>query len=397
MKRVYVKYCKYFLLSLLIIMIGSLTACGQQKTASEPQSEPVPESGPVSESSSASETEPAPDSKTTNASTFPINSILYFNDDKGSAELIQYFEDGNVPKEANALYDQEGGNPEITITDAETIKELYKYLGMIKVDGETDMGLTDGYHHVQFKLADDHYIYYSFEGTDIWRYGGKNYSISNSNKLFGLIKELTAENAFPVESEITETPAVQQDEAQDADQGQEPSQSQEPNQSQDQDQSQAPDDNTSLYQETTSGNIQIEYPSDWEAQSIGDKIVMSKDGTENYPFFSVEEIGWVGSPGTFVTNQMDTFTSKYQNRVAMPPEASGMEVDGMKLAGFTAKYSSYDGSATITRLEYVEVIDDITYHFVCEYVSDAYGDQHEDETTYFEFMHAIESMKIKAE
>lgn len=379
MKKVYVKYGKYLLLGLLVMMTGSLAACGQKETT--PESEP----GSASVSEPVSASEPASASNITNASTFPINSILYFNDDKGSAELIQYFEDRNVPEEVNALYDQEGGNPEITITDAETIKELYKYLGMVKVDGETDMGLTDGYHHVQFKLADDRYIYYSFEGTDIWRYGGKNYSISNSDKLFGLIKELTAENSFPEESEIEETPAAQQDEDQNQDQYQV------------QDQSQDPDDNTSLYQEATSGNIQIEYPSDWEAQTSGDKIIMSKDGSENYPFFSVEEIGWVGSPGTFVTNQMDAFTTKYQNRVAMPPEASGMEVAGMKLAGFTTKYSSYDGSATITRLEYVEVIDDITYHFVCEYVSDAYGDQHEDETTYFEFMHAIESMKIKAE
>ena len=347
MKRVYVKHCKYLFLVLFVMMVGSLSACGQKKTESEP--------------------EPEPESKTTNASEFPVNSILYFNDDEGSAELIQYFKDGNVPEESNALYDQMGSNPEITITDAETIKELYKYLGMVKVDGETNESITDCYHYVQFKLKDDHYIYYSFEGENIWSYGGKNYSISNSGKLFGLIKELTDENVFPEEPEIEETPTVQQD------------------------------DNGSLYQEVIAGNILIEYPSGWKAQSSGEKIVMSKDGTENYPFFSVEEIGWVGSPGTFVTNQMDAFKTKYQNRVAMPPEASGMEMAGMKLAGFTANYSSYDGSATITRHEYVEVIDDITYHFVCEYVSSAYGDQHEDETTYFEFIHAIESMKIKEE
>ena len=344
MKRVYVKHCKYLFLVLFVMMVGSLSACGQKKTESEP--------------------EPEPESKTTNASEFPVNSILYFNDDEGSAELIQYFKDGNVPEEANALYDQMGSNPEITITDAETIKELYKYLGMVKVDGETNESITDCYHYVQFKLKDDHYIYYSFEGENIWSYGGKNYSISNSDKLFGLMEELTDE--YVQSQEIEETTTEQSDDG-------------------------------SLYQEVISGNILIEYPSGWTAQSSGEKIIMSKDGTENYPFFSVEEIGWVGSPGAFVTNQMEAFETKYQNRVAMPPEASGIEVAGMKLAGFTATYSSYDGSATITRQEYVEVIDDITYHFVCEYVSSAYGDQHEDETTYFEFMHAIESMKIKAE
>lgn len=175
MKRVYVKYCKYFLLSLLVMVTGSLAACGQQKTESEP--------------------EPESESKTTNTTVFPVNSILYFNDDEGSAELIQYFQNGNVPEEANVLYDQMGSNPEITITDAETIKELYKYLGMVKVDGETNESITDCYHYVEFKLADDHYIYYSFEGENIWSYGGKNYNISNSGKLFDLIKELTDEYA----------------------------------------------------------------------------------------------------------------------------------------------------------------------------------------------------------
>ena len=175
LKRVYVKYCKYFLLSLLVMVTGSLAACGQQKTESEP--------------------EPESESKTTNTTVFPVNSILYFNDDEGSAELIQYFQDGNVPEEANVLYDQMGSNPEITITDAETIKELYKYLGMVKVDGETNESITDCYHYVEFKLADDHYIYYSFEGENLWSYGGKNYSISNSGKLFDLIKELTDEYA----------------------------------------------------------------------------------------------------------------------------------------------------------------------------------------------------------
>ena len=71
----------------------------------------------------------------------------------GSAELIQYFKNGNVPEEANALYDQMGSNPEITITDAETIKELYKYLGMVKVDGETNESITDCYHYVHGSLT----------------------------------------------------------------------------------------------------------------------------------------------------------------------------------------------------------------------------------------------------
>lgn len=154
-------------------------------------------------------------------------------------------------------------------------------------------------------------------------------------------------------------------------------------------------DSGDTYNEAVHGNMMIEYPAGWITEKYEYMIYVSKDGSGNPPFFFVEEIGWVESPGNFVTSQMNAFSDKYSNRVARQPEAATMEAAGMKLAGFTALYSSEDGTATITHHDYIEVIDDITYHFVCEYVSSASGGQHEDETTYFEFMHAIESFKVK--
>ena len=70
------KYCKHLNLMLLVLMMGLLAACGP--------SEPKEETG----------------------SGIPADSILFYNDDEGSAELIRYFEEGNVPEEANILYDQ---------------------------------------------------------------------------------------------------------------------------------------------------------------------------------------------------------------------------------------------------------------------------------------------------
>ena len=331
------KYCKHLILMLLVLMMGLFAACGQ--------SEPKEETGSGSLG-------------------IPADSILLYNDDEGSAELIEYFAEGNVPEEANILYDQMGSNPDITITDADTIKELFDRLSKVEVVRETNESITDCYHHVQFKLGDDDYIYYSFEGSEIWCSGTKRCSINDNADLFGYMRDLTDEYLASGMGTTTETTGQSGD---------------------------------GLYQKAVFDTILIEYPSGWKAEDHNSTIVMSKDGTENPPFFSVEEIGWVESPGTFLTNQMNAFKNKYGNQMAMPPESTTMEVAGMKLAGFTAQYSSYDGTATITRLEYVEVIDDITYHFVCEYVSSASGDQHEDETTYFEFMNAIESMKIKSE
>ena len=163
---------KYLIMGLILVLtLGMFAACGK------------------------AEPEPEPEPKIEDTGDIPSDSILYFNDDEGSAELIKFFEDGNVPSEVTAMYDQMGSNPEITVTDPETIQQLYKYLSQIRVKKETYESITDCYHYIQFKLADDKYIHYSFEGTDIWCYNGKNYSIENSGAMFGLIKQLTEEAA----------------------------------------------------------------------------------------------------------------------------------------------------------------------------------------------------------
>ena len=165
------KLSKQFIFVLMVLTIGLLTAC---KNTS-----PKVEENPESTAQIISEV--------------AEKSLLCFNDDEGSAKLIQYFESGNVPEEATFLYDQMGSNPEITITDPEKIQELYQLLKSVTVIGETNESITDCYHYIQFKLAEDCYVHYSFEGSDIWCYGEQNYSIDNSKKLFAFMNELTDE------------------------------------------------------------------------------------------------------------------------------------------------------------------------------------------------------------
>ena len=120
-------------------------------------------------------------------------SILKFNDDEGSKELVKAFEEGKAPKEVRAMYDQMGSNPEIVITDEETIKKLYDYLSLIEIEGETNESITDCYHYISFAVSDSLSVSYSFEGTEIWRYNNKGYKIKNSGKMFSLIESLTDE------------------------------------------------------------------------------------------------------------------------------------------------------------------------------------------------------------
>ena len=124
----------------------------------------------------------------------PANSILTYNSNEGSAKLIACFESGNLPEEVSFLYDQMGANPVITTRDEDVIRNLYDLLKSVEVTGETQMSITDCYHHIQFKLAEDHYILYRFEGSEIWCCGDKNYSLSNSRELFNTMQKLTDES-----------------------------------------------------------------------------------------------------------------------------------------------------------------------------------------------------------
>lgn len=141
-------------------------------------------------------------------------------------------------------------------------------------------------------------------------------------------------------------------------------------------------------------SFSVQYAAGWCAEDRSGALLLSKDGTENPPFITAEELGWVAVPEKFVPARMDLFKETYQNRMAQPPVDSTLELAGRSYIGFTAKYSAVDGSATITRQEYVTVMDDIAYFLACEYVSGAYGDLHEDETTYFEFMNALETFTV---
>lgn len=160
---------KVVIISLAMTMIMS-TACKKTKQQSEDTTKPTVTSTSVQGVSN--------------------NSILYFNNDEGSLELIQFFSDGKTPSEVNFLYDQMGSNPDITITDPHEIQKMYELLSKVEVVGETQMSVTDSYHYIQFKLADDLYIHYQFEG-DMLVYKEKNYELKNTKELFNYMLELT--------------------------------------------------------------------------------------------------------------------------------------------------------------------------------------------------------------
>ncbi|MBQ6395467.1 MAG: hypothetical protein IJH87_03900, partial [Atopobiaceae bacterium] len=91
--------------------------------------------------------------------------ILEFCDDDGTRQLVSDMESGRIPLSCNVLFDQGGGLPDVTITDPETITEIYELLSGVSVGLESPMSITDSYHHVIFTLQDGTTVGWGFEGT----------------------------------------------------------------------------------------------------------------------------------------------------------------------------------------------------------------------------------------
>ena len=82
----------------------------------------------------------------------PEKSILWFQDNEGAKKIMEDMNNGNIPKECNVLYDEMGSRPEVTVTDAGTITDLYNRLALMSVGEKSNMSITDSYHHIRFTL-----------------------------------------------------------------------------------------------------------------------------------------------------------------------------------------------------------------------------------------------------
>ncbi len=78
-------------------------------------------------------------STTTMESCIPEKSIFWFQDNEGAKKLMEDMNDGKIPSACNVLYDEMGSRPEVTVTDAETITDLYNRLTLMSVGEKSDM------------------------------------------------------------------------------------------------------------------------------------------------------------------------------------------------------------------------------------------------------------------
>ena len=160
---------------LLIIMLCSiLMASCAVKQDSEPSPEPVP----------------APGGGTEQTGDIPSDSILYFQNDEGAAKLMKDLEEGKIPSECRAMYDEMGSRPEVVMTDPDQITEAYKRLSQMTIGGPTDYSITDCYHYIFFKLQDGTSVGWRFESAKYLCWGPQNYEVTNAGSIWGMVTQL---------------------------------------------------------------------------------------------------------------------------------------------------------------------------------------------------------------
>ena len=121
------------------------------------------------------------------------DSILRFDGDPASAQLVDDMRSGILPTSCTVRYDQMGALPTVTTTDARTIREVYKRLARMHVEGTSNMSVTDSYHLVSFLLQDGTTASYSFEGASTLVRASQNYAVTDRGDLWSYVRQLQDE------------------------------------------------------------------------------------------------------------------------------------------------------------------------------------------------------------
>lgn len=148
----------------------------------------------------------------------------------------------------------------------------------------------------------------------------------------------------------------------------------------------------------TTNYFTFEYRSDWERIDVSDGVVITKDSDPDSPYYSLY---WLmeededTSVGTIVTETKNAYCEEYGSDVTLEPQIVSEDLDGRKLAGITARRMGGDGNLEFQTWNLYEIMNGQIFFYRCEYVSGSNIDGvYEDQTTYFEFRQALESMKF---
>lgn len=167
------------LLATAAVVVCMLTACGFGKGKESAQ-----------DNKAAQEQTAAENGTPSTGSEIAENSIVNFKNDKAYARLKSDMEKGDTPIECNVLFDVGGARPDVTVTDEAKIKEIYDQLAKITVGEKSADSVTDSYHHITFRLRNDTYVSFYFEGEDLFCWEKDNYAVSGGSALWYTVRGL---------------------------------------------------------------------------------------------------------------------------------------------------------------------------------------------------------------
>ena len=151
------------------------------------------------------------------------------------------------------------------------------------------------------------------------------------------------------------------------------------------------------YELAENDRLSFEYPSGWSSWDAEGTLFASRDGSETEPVFFVRPCDSSLSAGEYLVERKNTYEQTYRERMSKPPQIVTIDLGGGRSpAGFTAQSSSSDGSRTLATVEVVEEIGGQKYHSYCCYVTYSNDEQQPaDDTTYADFIHALQTLQIK--
>ncbi len=177
-------------------LCGLLAGCGTQAPTTTTSGAPTAQdqanakdAGTKGDEAKGEDT-PSKTEQPATAQDLPEDSVLAYFNDEGLAKLAEDMAAGKVPKKCEALYDQMGGLPVVTITNEDEIRQMYDYVRNIRVLAKSDMSMTDAYHFVSFELQDGTSVGLRFEGAGNLVRSDTNYYVDGDAALWAKVREL---------------------------------------------------------------------------------------------------------------------------------------------------------------------------------------------------------------
>lgn len=265
------------------------------------------------------------------------------------------------PVEIILRIDHMGAGEVADITDPDTIQQMVDLFCEIRIGDETQEWVTDNYNGVQFIFADG-----TKEGISL-NLKNLELSVSKEYRMYELVDldpfwNAMSKFAVPEDTDA-ETAAPIND----------------------------------LYQVMENDDIRVEVPAHWIWGDEDGLLFASKNGDENEPWLMVMKLDADPDAEGLIAAWKKDIRETYQNRLAFEPESYTFETEtGRTILGLRCQISSEDGMSTSTLIDAAERIGDGLYGYGCAYISQTYREnEYEDETTYFDFEHMMESMELR--